>query len=154
MQRGDKKCLDEGKDWRVGIAEMRTQPSSVLNWAAPAETFHGGRMPRSPLLPFLPDNAKNVNEIMAFRSFLLEKQAANAKSRASASMPLAQGDKVRIQDHVKPFKWTRIGEVLTQRQHGPSYFVETLDGEEARHSLDQKSNLEDLLWKAKMAMCH
>ena len=42
---------------------------------------------------------------------------------------LLKADKVRIQDHQKPFKWSRIGEVLTQRDHGPSYFVETLDGE-------------------------
>ena len=123
-----KKCLDEGRDWRTGIAEMRTQPSSVLNWAAPAETFHGGRMPRSSVLPALPET-KNVNEIMAFRSAWLEKMAANAKSRSSASMQLAEGDKVRIQDHIKPFKWSRVGEVLTKREHGSSYFVETLEDE-------------------------
>ena len=123
-----KKCLDEGRDWRTGIAEMRTQPSTVLNGAAPAETFHGGRMPRSSILPALPHD-KNVNEIMAYRSAWMEKMAATAKARASASAQLAEGDKVRIQDQKKPFKWSVIGEVLTKREHGSSYFVETLEDE-------------------------
>ena len=85
-------------------------------------------MPRSSVLPALPET-KNVNEIMAFRSAWLDKQAANAKSRSSASTQLAEGDKVRIQDHIKPFKWSRVGEVLTKREHGSSYFVETLEDE-------------------------
>ena len=34
-----KKCLDEGKDWKTGIPEMRSQPSSVLDGASPAEVF-------------------------------------------------------------------------------------------------------------------
>ena len=41
-----KKCMDERKDWRTGLKEMRSQPSSVLDGASPAEVFHGGRKPR------------------------------------------------------------------------------------------------------------
>ena len=36
-----KKSMNEGKDWRRGIEEMRSLPSSVLDGASPAKVFHG-----------------------------------------------------------------------------------------------------------------
>ena len=50
-----KKNMDEGKDWRTGIKEMRSTTSSVLDGISPAQVFHGGRKLRSAVQPnFLP----------------------------------------------------------------------------------------------------
>ena len=97
-----KKCLDEGKDWRTGIPEMRSQPSSVLDGASSAEVFNGGRRPRSTILPhFDPPKKVDVDRIMVFRSVIHENQAAKMNSKNLASEPLQVGPSVLIQKQEK-----------------------------------------------------
>ena len=93
-----KKKMDEGQDWRRGSEEMRSLPSSVLDGAAPAEVFHGGRRLRSAIQPnFLPRKPVDCDRIAAFRSIINEEQAAKMKSQDLESKPLQVGQPVRMQ---------------------------------------------------------
>ena len=123
-----RKCMDEGRDWRSGIFEMRSQPSGALDGTAPAQMFHGGRMPRSPVLPHLPVDI-DTYKIHAHRSWLAEKDAAKALTKAKDSPPFVPGDRVRIQAHEKPMLWDRVGEIKIRKDHGNAYFVKPDDGE-------------------------
>ena len=70
-----KKCMDEGKDWRTGLEEMRSQPSSVLDGASPGKVFHGGRKLRSAVLhSIIPVEQVDCNGIAAFRSVIHENE--------------------------------------------------------------------------------
>ena len=90
-----KKCMDKEKDWR-------SQPSSVLDGASPAEVFNGGRRPRSTILPhFDPPKKVDVDRIMVFRSVIHENQAAKMNSKNLASEPLQVGPSVLIQKQEK-----------------------------------------------------
>ena len=104
--------MDEGKDWRTGIAEMRSQPSSVLDGASPAEVFNGGRRPRSAILPhFDPQKEVDIQRIMAFRSVIHENKAAKMKSMNLALEPLQVGQSVCIQKQEKPHTWSEEGQI-------------------------------------------
>ena len=109
--------MDEGKDWKSGIFEMRSQPSRALDWTSPAQIFHGGRMPRSPILPHLPVDI-DTYRIHAHRSWLAERDTANART-----------NRMRIQGHEKPKLWDRMGEIKARREQGNSYFVKPEDGD-------------------------
>ena len=106
---------------RTGIAKMRSQPSSVLDGASPAEVFHGGRKPRSAILPhFNPVKKIDCDRIAAFRSVIHENQAARMKSKNLTSEPLQVGQSVRIQKQEKSYTWSEVGQVSSVRDHGKS----------------------------------
>ena len=84
-----KKNMDEGKDWRTGLEEMRSLPSRVLHGASPAQVFHGGRKLRSAvLLNFLTREQLDLNWIDAYRASIHERQATTIKARAQEQKPL------------------------------------------------------------------
>ena len=79
--------MDEGKDWKTGIAEMSSQPSSVLNWASPAKVFNGGRMVRSAILPhFAQQKEIDVRQTMGKAMEKLVRRASQSMEELSESL--------------------------------------------------------------------
>ena len=107
---------------------MRTQPSGALGGAAPAQVLHGGRMPRSFLLPHLTEDI-DISKVRAHRTWLAEEAAAKAHTRAKESPLFKPVDRLRVQGRGGPMLWNRVGEVEVKKDQGNSYFVRTEDGE-------------------------